>query len=292
MFHDVLVPTDGSAGSEAVLAHATEIARTYGADVHALFVVDSGSIPGGLDPDQRDALSAPSERRGREATIRIANRLEEEELGAAREVRDGVPYREILDYADEQGVDLILMGTHGRTGVDRARLGSTTERVLGRADVPVLSIRLADDGAEPSPPSDGYDTVVVPTDGSDVAERAAETALELAETYGSDVHVVYVVDATVYDLEDAPRSVIGLLREGGQKATEEVAATARERDLSATTELRRGAPAAEVLAATSAADADLVAMGTRGRTLDSSRLLGSTTAQVVRRSPVPVLTVR
>ncbi|MFA9418435.1 universal stress protein [Natrinema sp. HArc-T2] len=289
MFSAMLVPTDGSAGAEATIGHAIELAQTYGAAVHALYVVDTGAEPTGIAGADREELYAPSERRGREATIRITDRAEDADLAAAREVREGTPHQEILAYTDEHDVDLIVMGTHGRTGVDRARLGSTTERVLMLADVPVLSVRLGDDRdtvtAEP------YEQVVIPTDGSDTAERAAETALDIAEKYDADVHVVYVVDSTPYDLEDAPRSIIGSLKEGGRKATETIATMARDRDCSVTTAVRRGESTDELLEAASAVDADLVAMGTRGRTVGTGRLLGSTTARVVRRSPIPVLTV-
>ncbi|MFC4541417.1 universal stress protein [Halosolutus amylolyticus] len=290
MFSTVLVPTDGSAGAEATIAHATELADAYGAAVHALSVVDTGVEPIGLGADDRESLYESSERRGREATIRITNRAEERDLQAARDVREGVPYREILAYVDEVDVDLIVMGTHGRTGADRVRLGSTTERVITRADVPVLSVRLAE-SEEPVPGDGGYDRLVIPTDGSDAAERAAEAALDIAGKYDADVHAVYVVDSTTYDLEDAPRSIVGLLKEGGQNATETIAEMARERGLDVGTDVRRGAPAEELLDYASGVDVDLVAMGTRGSAVGSGRLLGSTTARVVRRSPIPVLTV-
>ena len=290
MFRSVLVPTDGSAGAEATIDHAIGLTRRGDGAVHALYVVDIGSEPAGLASDEREELYAPSERRGREATIRVTDRAEQQGLDAAREVREGVPHRAILEYVDEHDVDLVVMGTHGRTGADRSRLGSTTERVIALADVPVVSVRLTEDD-DSVPPDGRYDRIVIPTDGSDHAERAAETALEVAQRYDADVHTVYVVDSTTYDLEDAPRSIVGLLKEGGRNATEAVADLARERDLDVTTSLRRGKPAAELLEYASNVDADLVAMGTRGEAVGSGRLLGSTTARVVRRSPVPVLTV-
>ncbi len=291
MFTTILVPTDGSAGADASIGHALELGQTYEATMHALYVVDTSAEPMELAADERDELYAPSERAGREATIRITDQAEAHDLQAARAVREGVPHRTILEYADEQAVDMIVMGTHGRTGADRVRLGSTTERVLALADVPVLSVRLPDDGGDAPAAGGPYDRIVIPTDGSDAAERAAENALEIAEKYDADVHAVYVVDTTTYNLEDSPRSIVGLLKEGGQNATEAVAEMARDRDLDATTEVRRGVPAEELLEYVSSVDVDLIAMGTRGRAVGSGRLLGSTTARVVRRSPVPVLTV-
>ncbi|WP_238479725.1 universal stress protein [Natranaeroarchaeum sulfidigenes] len=131
----------------------------------------------------------------------------------------------------------------------------------------------------------------MPADGSDAAERAARTALDVAERYGADIRVVYVVDPTAYDLGDAPRSIVGLLKTGGNAAVEEVATMAREGGLDVATTVRRGVPAEELFSYASMVDSDLLAMGTRGRSVGSGRLLGSTTARIVRRSSIPVLTV-
>ncbi|MFP8956928.1 universal stress protein [Natrialbaceae archaeon A-CW3] len=294
MFGSILVPTDGSTGAEAPIAHALELARADDATIHSLYAVDGGLETSALDAESRDTLADASEKRGREATVRIENAADEQGFRSVREVREGAPHAAILEYADEQDVDLIVMGTHGRTGADRVRLGSTTERVITLADVPVVSVSLEAEAADVS-----YDRIVIPTDGSDAAERAAATALDVAEATDATVHVVYVVDTTTYELEDAPRSIVGLLSEGGENATASIAEMARERDLTAKTAVRRGQPAMKLLEYSSSVGAVLLAMGTRGQALgtqgqpvDADRLLGSTTARVVRRSSVPVLTVR
>ncbi|MFP8889046.1 universal stress protein [Natrialbaceae archaeon A-CW2] len=290
MFSTVLVPTDGSAGAEATIGHALSLAEAADGNVHALYVLEPSHEPVRLEAADREAVAGPSESRGRQATIRITDQAEAAGVSAARAVWEGVPYREILAYVDEHDVDLIVMGTHGRTGADRVRLGSTTERVITRAEVPVLSVRLEAE-AEPGDLDSGYERIVVPTDGSDAAERAAETALDFAALHDATVHTVYVIDSTTYDLQDAPRSIIGLLDEGGQQATEAVAKMARERDLEVKTSVRRGVPAEVLLEYAQSVDGDLLAMGTRGQTVGEGRLLGSTTARVVRRSDIPVLTV-
>lgn len=290
MFRTVLVPTDGSTGAEATIGHALSLAGAADGSVHALYVLEPSHEPVGLEAADLEAVSGSSESRGRRATIRVTDRAEDAGVPADRAVWEGVPYREVLAYADEHDVDLIVMGTHGRTGADRVRLGSTTERVITRADVPVLSVRLEAE-AKPDSREAGYERIVVPTDGSDAAERAADTALDLAALYDATVHTVYVIDSTTYDLEDAPRSIIGLLDEGGQQATEAVADMARERDLEVRKGVRRGVPAEVILKYAQSVDGDLLAMGTRGQTVGEGRLLGSTTARVVRRSAIPVLTV-
>jgi nucleotide-binding universal stress UspA family protein len=293
MYDDVLLPTDGSPGAEAAIARALDLARTGGSILHALYVVDTGPEPPGLAGEHRDTLRAAAEGRGRQATALVRERAADLDLRTVREIREGVPYRQILEYAEEADVDLVVMGTHGRSSAEPARLGSTAERVLARADVPVLTVRLAT--GDEQPPRSGYgmyDEVVVATDGSDAAERAADHALGIAERYGADVHVVYVLDTSVYELADAERSIVGLLEGGGENAVERVATEARERNLPVETHVLRGAPARTVLDYADGVEADLLALGTRGLAGQGERFLGSTTRRVLGRADCPVLTVR
>jgi nucleotide-binding universal stress UspA family protein len=293
MYDDVLLPTDGSPGAEAAIARALDLARTGGSILHALYVVDTGPEPPGLAGEHRDTLRVAAEGRGRQATALVRERAADLDLRTVREIREGVPYRQILEYAEEADVDLVVMGTHGRSSAEPARLGSTAERVLARADVPVLTVRLAT--GDEQPPRSGYgmyDEVVVATDGSDAAERAADHALGIAERYGADVHVVYVLDTSVYELADAERSIVGLLEGGGENAVERVATEARERNLPVETHVLRGAPARTVLDYADGVEADLLALGTRGLAGQGERFLGSTTRRVLGRADCPVLTVR
>lgn len=286
MYSTILLPIDGSSGSERAVDRALAFARRFDAAVHVLSVVDTGDEPVGLDRKRRDELRRRAEKRSRQATARVRDRATDLGLEATRAVREGAPHRSVLEYATAEDVDLIVMATRDRPDV---RLGSTVGRVIERADVPVIAVP-SEDG--PSVDAISYDRVVIPTDGSDAAERAAERALEFAETYGASVYVPYVVDTTSYDLEETSRSVVGLLKEGGQNAVEAVAEDARERGLTAKTDVLRGAPDEELLEYAAGVEADLIAMGTRGRGGATGDLLGSTTARVLRRTTRPVLTVR
>lgn len=290
MYDTILIPTDGSRGTEIAVARALDLARTSDATIDVLHVTEGGQELDHLDAAERADARDRAERRGREATVRIREQAADLGLESVRAVHEGTPYRTILDYVGENDIDLVVMGTHGKTGATHTGLGSTTERVVALSDVPVLSVPLADETAVPESGYTMYDHVVVPTDGSDAAERAARHGLDIAERYGADVHVVYVVDSAVYDLEDAPRSIVGLLKQGGQKAVDEIAAATRDRNLPVTTDVLRGAPHEEILDYADGTDADVIAMGTRGRTLGTGRLLGSTTSRVVRRADTPVLT--
>jgi len=136
-----------------------------------------------------------------------------------------------------------------------------------------------------------FDTVVVSTDGSESVERAITVALDLAERFDAEVHALYVVDSS--DVEGCPEQVRGdlqaALEDAGEEALREVVEAA---DREVVTAVREGQPAAEITDYVDDFDADMIAMGTRGRHGEHSFLLGSVAEAVVRRCPVPVLTVR
>jgi nucleotide-binding universal stress UspA family protein len=137
MYETILIPTDGSDAADGAVDRALELAETYGATVHALYAVR----PVYTVEDGLDRVYAALEADGERATSEIAERAAEAGVDAVTEVRRGPPHSEILDYVDEHGVDLVVMGTHGRTGLDRYLLGSVTEKVVRLADVPVLTVR-------------------------------------------------------------------------------------------------------------------------------------------------------
>lgn len=287
MFRDVLVPTDGSDAAEVAAGRALALAERIDATVHALAVVESGVGPMGIVAEAGDERHDRAVARGHEATSRIQALAADVDVEVVRALREGVVHDAVVDYVDEVGVDLVAMATaSGDAG--GGRLGSTTERVVGLVDVPVLAVPAAD-GEEPSVGYGGVDELVVATDGSDVAATAADHGFAVAERTGADVHVVYVVDADSTDLQAVPRSVVGLLKDGGERAVGALAADARERNLPVSTAVLRGTPGDAILQYAAGAGADLLAVGTRGLAASTDPFLGSTTARLLERADVPVL---
>lgn len=140
MYHDVLFPTDGSEGANAAIEHAIDHALTYDATLHVLYVVEKTYPAVEAGPaDVLDALRSEGEAALDDARERAKEAGVESVRGS---VTGGSPYRNILRYADEHKIDLIVMGTHGRRGVDRYLLGSVTEKVVRTADCPVLTVRV------------------------------------------------------------------------------------------------------------------------------------------------------
>jgi nucleotide-binding universal stress UspA family protein len=145
MYDRILLPTDGSAASEAATDHALWLAEQADATLAAVSVVDS-RVYRSADTDQQSEISETLERDATEAVEAVADHAEGAGVACETAVLDGVPDTEILRYADEVDADLLVMGTHGRTGRERlANLGSVTERVVTGADRPTLVVTVDDD---------------------------------------------------------------------------------------------------------------------------------------------------
>jgi len=143
MYDEILVPTDGSRAAEQAIEHAVDIANQYGARIHALYVVDASAYSS-LEAGSEVVMDALEEE-GEEAVGQVSTVAKEAGVDVDTTVVAGAAYRSILDYADEHDVDLIVMGTHGRQGLDRYLLGSVTERIVRASDVPVLTVRMTDE---------------------------------------------------------------------------------------------------------------------------------------------------
>ncbi|WP_142857031.1 universal stress protein [Salinigranum halophilum] len=143
MYDAILVPTDGSAAGDRAVEHAVEFATAYDATVHALYVVDAAlysSLEAGVD-----AVIDALESEGQAAVDAVADRCEAEGIDVETAVLVGTIHRSIRDYVTDHDIDLVVMGTHGRKGIERFLLGSVTERTVRTSPVPVLTVRAPDE---------------------------------------------------------------------------------------------------------------------------------------------------
>jgi nucleotide-binding universal stress UspA family protein len=152
MYDTILVPTDGSDTAEYAVEHAIDLAEKYDADVHALYVVDTSAIDVSLGTEQVDRIRQGQfgdmpelERRADEATGIVAAKAEAHDVQVTEAVVAGQPHKQISNYASNNDVDLIVMGSAGRSGVRRALLGSVAERTLRSTKIPVLVVDRDDD---------------------------------------------------------------------------------------------------------------------------------------------------
>jgi len=132
----ILVPIDFGQTSEGALAYGIQLARMFGARLHLLHVFDASP---GIREYPAPALTLPGSKT-QEHLAELLSVMERRELRPVCESRLGAPADEILDYASQRDIDLIVMGTHGREGIARALLGSVAETVVRKSACPVLTV--------------------------------------------------------------------------------------------------------------------------------------------------------
>lgn len=145
MYGHILVPTDGSEGTGRVVAHAAELARIHDATLEAVYVVNTASFANLPMETSWEGVSSMLREEG-EAALDEAESVSS--IPVERRMLEGNPAREIVRYAESSDVDLVVMGTHGRGGLNRILLGSVAERVVRSSTVPVLTVRV---GEAPDP---------------------------------------------------------------------------------------------------------------------------------------------
>jgi len=282
MFDNILIPTDGSDCAQAAVGYAADLARRYNAKVHALCVVDSRTLE---NASQYDQIKKERE----EVAERTCNDISVSGVPIEQAVRTDIPHKAILRYTAEQDIDLIVMGTQGRTGVERYLLGSVTEKVVRLSDVPVLTVKAEDDGEVTYP----YTDILVPTDGSEGAEAAVGPAVDVASAYDARLHALSVIDTMAMGVDVRSGAILEALEESAQSAVETIEEQATQASVSAVeTAIEHGSSYRGIRSYVEEHDIDLVVMGTHGRSGIERYLLGSIAEKTVRTAPVPVMTVR
>jgi len=287
----ILVPVDGSDSAYNAAVHGLGVAGATGAAVHAIHVVDRrrrrSHLLGG------EGHAAILREHGRKLLGDVERLAAEAGCDVETAVVEGAPHEAILATAAERDADLVVMGRRGEATVGQRLLGGVTDKVLRAGALPVLSV-LADRGGEPC--DVGYERVLVPTDGSDCAERAAAHGAALADLAGAAVHVVSVADTRssggTLDAAGQSEAFAASVEERSEEAIERLAAEIRGgTDRPVETELLRGTPNEALRAYVAEADVDAVVMGAHGRSGLSRWMLGSVTERLLRTVDVTILVV-
>lgn len=140
-YRNIVIATDGSENSQRAVSYGIEIAKLSGATVHALYVVDTtpfSSIP--MDAGW-EAMYETLRREGEKAISEVKKRGEVSGVEVREVLLEGNPSNEITDFAENNNADLIVVGTLGKTGLDRFLMGSVAEKVVRGSKVPVLVVR-------------------------------------------------------------------------------------------------------------------------------------------------------
>jgi nucleotide-binding universal stress UspA family protein len=143
VYDRILVPTDGSDGVERAIDHAVEVASIHDAAVHGLYVLSTDAYAGLAMESSWESVDRLL-REDAEAAVARVHELAADRVDVETAVVEGKPSREIVRYAEDEGCDLVVMGTHGRGGIDRLLLGSVAESVIRASSVPVTTVPVDD----------------------------------------------------------------------------------------------------------------------------------------------------
>ncbi|SDM94626.1 Nucleotide-binding universal stress protein, UspA family [Halogranum gelatinilyticum] len=286
MFDDLLFPTDGSDGTERALDHVLDIATAHDATLHVLNVADvTRDSVAQIQGEVIDALVDE----GENTVQQVVDRAEARDIPTTTAVEQGEPYPTIVEYASSNDVDLVVMPTHGRKGLSRLLLGSTTERVVRESDVPVLTI-----GPDDTDLSYPYEDILVPTDGSKSAMEALTLGIDLTAVDDGTLHLLSVAEVTEFGVGAPGEIQLKIFEEEAAETVEAAAEVATEAGVERVTETAEAGISVHraILSYVEKNDVDVIVAGTHGRTGFDRYMLGSVTEKLVRTAPVPVLTVR
>jgi nucleotide-binding universal stress UspA family protein len=287
MFDQILFPVDDSEQTAAATDHALAIAAEHDATLHVLNVADTNQLSlARVQGDVVDALMTEGER----AVEETASRARQHGVTTVTEVIQGQPYATIVNYAADRDIDLVVMPTHGRQKLERFLMGSTTERVLRRSEVPVLTVRPDTDSIPEYP----YDSVLVATDGSDAAGAATEVSIDLAMHAGSALHALSIVAISGLGDDVLADEGFTAVEEEAQEVVDDAIERADESGVvESTGAVEHGISIyEEVISYVEDNDVSAIVVGTQGRSGVERYLLGSVAEYLVRTAPVPVLTVQ
>jgi nucleotide-binding universal stress UspA family protein len=306
MGHTIMVPIDRSRFGEQAIPAAVAVARQTGATVHLVRVYEPlGVMPAFdvmplYDPEWEDKV-----RRGEESDLKTVAEVVRERAGVSVQhaLIDGPVVDALLRYAADVGADLVVMSTHGRSGIGRLVLGSVAEAVVRRAPCPVMLVR----------PRDGVENdlahllnldqipvfkhILVPVDGTEFAKKVISRAVAIGAPFDARYTLLRVVSPALppgwpYATTEFPRDGVAE-RIRARRQLDAIAEGLRSQALRASTEvLTDTEPAKAILDYADWYGVDLIAMTTHGRRGLSRLALGSVAEAVARESRVPVLLFR
>ena len=289
----ILVATDFSPAADAALAHGRRLAEEFGASLHLVHAFEDPYTTAAFAAEVhtfspltfRDALLAQTQKQ-------LADRLpppRDGSVAGTTQVVAGPPAQAIVEEAAAIGADLVVIGTHGRSGMAHLLIGSVAERVLRTAPCPVLTVHDA--------PPRAVKRILVPTDFSATADAALEYAYTLAERLGATVQLLHVLDDPLMNaggvteacLDETPLMRGALLRDARSRIAHR---SVHEGMVRVEGDVLFGHGASTIAEYAAERGIDVIVMGTHGRTGLAHLLIGSVAERLVRVAPCPVLTVR
>lgn len=278
-YKKLLVAIDGSASSLHALEESFKLSKegTLGVSVAPPFTVDLR-----VDAEEgiKSLLTEPCET--------ALNKASEMAQGAGAEVFGicamGQPHERIVDLSESEGCDLIVVGAKGMLSIDKALMGDTTAKVIGYSVKDVLVV--------PEKAPLGLDRILLSTDGSQYSRRATVRALDFAESYGTELLVICIVEISAEVYSIAPEVVEKKVTEAGEYLTG-IKKQAESRGIKYRDFIRDSEAPYDIIREIAQTEkAGLIFMGSHGRTGVTRILMGSTVERVIAEAPCPVLVVK
>jgi nucleotide-binding universal stress UspA family protein len=284
MIKNILCPVDRSPSSLQAFDYGITLARWYRARLHLLEVIEAPN-------DYRVPIEARTDLEGDLKQVLVSRRASDVKVTIS--LRQGNVVQEILAHAGKSRSDLIVIGSHGRGGVQRLVLGSIAEKVLRLATCPVLTVRRGVNQRRKRRDRLPFETILCPTDFSVASNHAVTYASRLAKEASARLILTTAVewpfgdDVPVGPVEELKQRLDANAREKLARLLPRAGADRRRTE----TVVTRGKASAAIVSLARRQSVDLIVMGVSGRSALDVAVLGSTTHHVIREGSWPVLTV-
>ena len=297
-FRNILLPTDFSPCADAALHQAVTIAERSQGTVTMLHVV---TVHEG-DPAKINSLFAKSSltydtvMTSAEEMLNTKEGMIETPVLIEKILLRGIsPTSEIIRYAAENNSDLIVMGTHGRTGIRRLVMGSVAEKIIRLSNCPVMTVRCGPDGKPQGYPN--YRSILLPVDFSDASTTALWTTSELAKSYGAKLTILHVTEPVelpgYVNQESIDEDYITNSQvEAAETALSEFLSKAPLEGIEVYTRVVHGRPGQKIVDFAHEEEIDLIVIPSQGKSGFERLLMGSNVNKVVHRANCPVLVLK
>lgn len=284
IYQNILVPLDGSELAERVLPAALYLAEAMHGSVTLLTVVAK-------KPSDDVNLMAQAIQTGEYEADLYLRSVKKHFLPSMVPIETAVitgkPDKDIIEYAKENGTNLIIMSTHGRSGITRWSFGRTADKVLRRSPCPTVILRSEHD-IEP----DQFKRVLLPLDGSPLAERVLTPALEMAKSVGVELFMIHVVEKGSFYGFGHDEAHIDAEIEAAQTYLDELRDRAIPAGVAVHSHIEVGSSADAIVDYAEAQEIDLIVVSSRGDSGFNNWMFGSVAEKVMKGAPCAILVIR
>ncbi|MEF9425723.1 MAG: universal stress protein [Candidatus Mariimomonas ferrooxydans] len=280
-YRKILVPFDGSVSSKNALMQAIKLSQTEKSWIKVLAVVPS--YEGELELVGVGNIRSVLDGTGKKLLMEATATAKAQGITILTNLEQGEAFERIVDVADSENCDLIIMGRKGVHNLKKMLMGSVTSRVISYANNDVLIV-LGD-------ASIGWNHILIATDGSQYSEPAIEHAINFASSYGGNLTAVSVVDLTDEFYAQAPE-IVDKMIEKSKKVLEKVREKAEASHIKMETVVKEGESYQKIVEVAEEKGADVIFMGSHGRTGLKKLLMGSVTGKVIGYATCPVMVVK